>query len=109
MYLSFEFYYAAIKTTERQTEKIEELLGDLFDPEESKVMKREMSCKDIIYHECNDHDECNNYDKYDEQWSMIMNWLMYLKHNDSNKSNEKWWLLPLMMSSDADDVLIWAI
>ena len=102
-YLSVEFCYAAIKTTERQTEETEELLRSLFNPEESRVMKREIGCKDIMYQECNDHNKC------DEQWLIMMNWLMYLKHNDSNKSNKKQWLLSLMMSSDADNILTWII
>ena len=98
-----KFYYAAIKTTERQTEETEELLRGSFDPEESGTIEREVGCKDIMYYKCNDHN------KYNEQWSMIMNWLTYLECNDSNKSNKKQQLLSSIMSSDADDVLMQAI
>ena len=99
LYLSDKFCYAAIKATERQTEETEELSEGLFDPEESKVMKREVSYKDVTYYKCNDHN------KHNEQWSTMMNWLTYLKRNNSNESNEKQWLLFLMMSSDTDNVL----
>ena len=103
LYLDCEFRYAVIKATERQVKETEELLGGSFDPEESRIMKREIGCKVVMYHKCNDHNKCN------EQWSMIMNWLMYLERNDSNESNEKQWSLLLMTSSDADDVLVWTI
>ena len=103
LYPSHKFCYAAIKATERWTEETEELSEGLFDPEESRVMRREMNYKDVIYHKCNDHDECNNHDKCDKQWLMMMNWLMYNKCNESNK---KWWLISLIMSSDAEDVLM---
>ena len=35
-----------------------------------------MDCKDIMYHE---------YNNCDEQWSIMMNWFMYLKCNESNE------------------------
>ena len=98
-YPGHEFCYAAIKTTERWAEETEELLRGPFNPEESGAMKREIGCKDVMYHKCND------YDKHNEQWLMTTNWLMYLKHNNSNESNEKQQLLPPIMSSDADNVL----
>ena len=66
MYPGSEFCYAVIKATERQTEETEELSGDLFDSEESRAMKREVDCKDVIYHKCNDHNEHNDHDKCDE-------------------------------------------
>ena len=108
-YPGCKFCYAAIKATERQTEETEELSEGLFDPEESGVMEREVGCKDIMYHERNDHNECNDHDKCNEQWSTMTNWLTYLERNDSNESNKKWQLLSLMMSSDADDVLVQTI
>ena len=68
-----EFYYASIKTIERQTEETEELLRSLFVPKESRIIKREMNCKDIMYHKYNDYDECNDHNKCDKQQSIIMN------------------------------------
>ena len=65
--MSGEFCYAAIKVTERQTEETEELLRGSFDPEESRAIEREVDCKDIIYHKCNNYDERNDHDKCNEQ------------------------------------------
>ena len=62
-----KFHYTAIKATERQTEETEELLKGLFDPEESRAIEREMNCKGVIYHKCNNYDECNNHNKHNEQ------------------------------------------
>ena len=62
-----KFCYAAIKATERWTEETEELSEGSFNSEENRAMKREMNCKDIIYHECNNYDEHNNHDKCNEQ------------------------------------------
>ena len=59
LYPGYEFHYAAIKATERQTEETEELSGGSFNPEESRVIKREIDCKDITYHECNNHNKCD--------------------------------------------------
>ena len=78
-----KFRYAAIKATERRAEETEELSRVSFNPEESRAIKREVNCKDVMYHKHNDHNERNNH----------------------NKCNE----LSLMTSSDAEDVLVQAI
>ena len=41
-------------------------MKDLFDSEESEIMKREIDCKDVMYYKCNDYDECNDHDKCNE-------------------------------------------
>ena len=89
LYSGDKFHYAAIKTTERQTEETKELSEDSFDPEESKAMKRKMDCKVITYNEHKEDDKCND--------------------NEHNESNENQWLILLMMSSDAEDILVWAV
>ena len=66
MYLGFKFRYAVIKITEKWTEETEELSESLFDSGESEIMKREIDCKGVTYHECNDYDERNDHDKCDE-------------------------------------------
>ena len=48
-----------------------------------------MSCKFIMYDKCKEDDKYNN-DEY-------------------NESNENQWLIPSMMSSNTEDVLMWAI
>ena len=87
--MGFEFHYAAIKATERQTEKTEELLKDSFDSEESRAMERKMGCKVVMYAEYKENDKYND--------------------NERNESNENQWLISLMMSSDAEDVLMQAV
>ena len=53
-----EFCYAAIEATERQTEDTEEFMRGLFDPEESRAIRREVDYKSIMYNKYND-DEHN--------------------------------------------------
>ena len=74
-----EFCYAAIEATERQTEDTEEFMRGLFDPEESRAIRREVDYKSIMYNKYND-------DEHNEQWLTIINWLMYLKRNESNEN-----------------------
>ena len=81
-----EFCYASIKATERWAEETKKLLRSLFDFEESETLKREVSCKVIMYDKCNEHNECYN--------------------DERNERNKKQWLIPLMMSSDAKDILM---
>ena len=48
-----------------------------------------MDCKVIMYVKCKEDDKCNN--------------------DERDESNENWWLISLMMSSDTEDVLMWAV
>ena len=49
-------------------------------------MRRKMDCKVIIYNKHKEDDKYNN--------------------NERNESNKNQWLIPLMMSSDAEDTLM---
>ena len=86
MYLDQKFCYAAIKVTERQTKKTEELLGSLFNPKESGAIERKIDCKVITYAKCKEDDKHND--------------------NERNESNKNQQLISLIMSSDAEDILI---
>ena len=55
-------------------------------------MKIKIDYKVIIYDECNEHNEYNEDDKCND--------------NEHNKSNKKWWLISLIISSDAEDILM---
>ena len=75
MYSDDKFCYTAIKVIERQTEGTKEFLKGLFDPEESKIIKRKIGCKVIMYNKYNEHNKYNKNDKCNS--------------NEHNKSNKK--------------------